>query len=102
VIFDTGFTVGVGLTVMVNVFGLPEQVGPEVFLKLGVTVIVFKMGAVVLFTAVKDGIDPTPDTFGNPMTGVAEAAQLKVVPVTGVVKLIIPDAALLHKIKLAG
>ncbi len=73
--FDTGFTavvllpeqiacgvilvtVGVGLTVIVNVFGVPEQVISGVVF-IGVTVIVAVIGLVVEFVAVKE-ILPVP------------------------------------------
>ncbi len=52
------FVVGVGLTVIVNVFGVPEQVISGVVF-IGVTVIVAVIGLVVEFVAVKE-ILPVP------------------------------------------
>lgn len=55
---------GVGLTVIVNVLGVPVQ-EPDT----GVTVMVAVTGAVPAFTAVKAGILPVPDA-ARPMDGV--------------------------------
>lgn len=55
----TAFTVGVGLTVIVNVRTVPVQVTPA-FVYEGVTVMVAMIGAVVRFTALKAGIVPVP------------------------------------------
>ena len=49
------FTLGVGLTAMVNVCGGPEQPSAS-----GVTVIVAVTGAVPLLTVLKAAIDPMP------------------------------------------
>ena len=49
----------VGVTVIVNVVGEPVQVVPPL-VYVGVTVIVAVTGAVVVFTAVKEGILPVP------------------------------------------
>ena len=55
----TGFTVGIGFTVMVNVIGVPGQVTP--LLKLGVTVMVATCGVVPALVAAKLAILPAPD-----------------------------------------
>ena len=57
--FATAFTVGVGLTVIVNVIGVPVQVTPPL-VNTGVTVIVATTGAAVLFIAVKLAMCPVP------------------------------------------
>jgi hypothetical protein len=54
------FTVAVGFTVYVYVFGVPTQLTPAL-VNVGVTVIVAVTGAVVVFVAVKLGIFPVPD-----------------------------------------
>ena len=54
----TGFTVGIGLTVIVKVIGVPGQV--MVLLKFGVTVIVATCGVVPALVATKLAILPTP------------------------------------------
>ena len=69
VIFETAFTVGDGLTVIVNVSGVPEQP-----LALGVTVIVLVIGLLVVFVAVKDGMFPVPDAASP--TDVLEFVQV--------------------------
>lgn len=51
----TGFTIGVGLTVMVNVIGVPTQPPP-----LGVTVIVATIGPLVALVVTKGCISPVP------------------------------------------
>jgi hypothetical protein len=53
--FDTVFTVGVGLTVIVNVFAVPGQPAFT-----GVTVIVAVTGDVVLLVAVNEAMSPEP------------------------------------------
>ncbi len=55
-------TVGLGLTVIVNVIGVPEQTGVAAaeLIYFGVTVIVAETGAVPVFVAVNTGIDPVP------------------------------------------
>ena len=56
--WSTGFkTVGFGLTVMLNDWGVPEQVSPA-FKLLGVTVTVPEIAAFVAFVVVNDGIFP--------------------------------------------
>ena len=62
--FATGFTTGVGFTVIVKVI-----VGPAQPAATGVTVIVATSGALVLLTAMKDGISPVP-AGARPMAGV--------------------------------
>lgn len=77
------FTVGVGLTVMLNVPGVPAQV-TLLPVKEGVTVIRAVTGAVPLLTALKDTILPVPDA-GRPMEAVL-LVQLYTVPATGPLK----------------
>lgn len=72
-------TIGVGLTVMVNVRGVPVQVTPPL-VKLGVTVIVATTGVCVVFTAVKAAMLPLPEA-ARPIEGVL-LVQLYTVPVT--------------------
>ena len=60
----TGFTVGIGLTVIVKVIGVPGQVTP--LLKFGVTVMVATCGVVPALIAVNDAILPAPDA-ASPM-----------------------------------
>ena len=69
-------TVAVGLTVIVNVVGVP--VHP---LAVGVTVIVAVIGDVVAFVAVKEGILPEP-LAARPIA-VLLLVQVNVVPLTG-------------------
>jgi hypothetical protein len=69
-------TVGLGLTVMVYVIGVPGQPLAD-----GVTVIVAVMGDEVPLVAVKDGTLPVPDA-PRPMA-VLEFVHAKVVPDTG-------------------
>jgi hypothetical protein len=57
--FDTAFTVGVGLTVIVKVRGVPVQVVPPL-VKLGVTVIVAVTGDVPVLTAANEAMLPVP------------------------------------------
>src|SRR5450759_1345231 len=77
--FETGTTVGVGLTVIVNVSGVPTQL-----LAVGVTVIVATTGVVPVFVAVKDGKLPIPEA-SNPIVR-SLVVQEYVVPKTGLVK----------------
>jgi hypothetical protein len=70
------FTVGVGLTVTVNVFGVPTQL-----LAVGVMVMVAVIGAVVLLVAVNGAVLPVP-LAPKPMT-VLLFAHAKVAPETG-------------------
>ena len=51
----TGFTIGVGLTVIVNEIGVPVQPPP-----LGVTVIVATIGPLVALVVTKGSISPVP------------------------------------------
>lgn len=74
---DTGLTVGDGLTVMVNVCGVPAQAGDEPI--LGVTVIVADMGDVPVLVGVNEPILPVP-LAASPMA-VLLFDQLKVAPV---------------------
>jgi len=69
-------TVAVGLTVTVNVKGVP--VHP---LAVGVTVIVAVIGDVVAFVAVKEGT--LPDPLPASPIAVLLFVQVNVVPVTG-------------------
>jgi hypothetical protein len=55
----TVFTVAVGLTVIVNVIGVPTQLMAPL-VKVGVTVIVATIGAVVALVAIKVGMLPVP------------------------------------------
>ena len=95
--FATAFTEADGLTVMVNVIGVPLQFTPPL-LNTGVTVIVAVTALVVLFTAVNDGIFPVP-LAAKPMD-VVLLTQLKLTdpPVALVVKLTAVVAAPLHNV----
>ena len=75
---------GIGLTVMVNVTGVPEQLVPPLA-KTGVTVIVATTGALPVLVAVKEAMFPVPDA-ARPMEG-ALFVQLNTVPGTVPVKL---------------
>jgi hypothetical protein len=77
----TGFTTGVGFTVIVKVI-----VGPGQPLAIGVTVIVATSGALVLLVAMKLGMSPLP-AGARPMAGLS-FVQLNTVPATGPVKCI--------------
>jgi hypothetical protein len=63
-----GVIVGLGLTVILKVIGIPEQTGVEAaaFVYFGVTVMVASMGALPVFVAVNTGIVPVPPA-PNPM-----------------------------------
>lgn len=87
----TAFTVGVGLTVIVNVIGVPAQL-----LAVGVTVIVATTGAVVILVAVKLAILPVPDA-ARPIDGWV-LVQLNTVPATAPLKLTAAVAVLLHTV----
>ena len=76
---ETALTVGVGLTVMVNVNGDPVQP-----LAAGITVMVAITGRVVVLVAVKEAILPAP-LAARPIE-VVLLVQLKMVPATGPVK----------------
>ena len=88
--FGTGFTTGVGFTVMVNVI-----VGPGQPLAIGVTVIVATTGALVVLVAMKLGISPLP-AGASPIDGVS-LVQLYTVPGVGPVKCTNCVAEPLHK-----
>lgn len=86
--------VGVGLTVMVNVFGIPLQ--PNAF--VGVTVMVATKGEIPAFVAVKTGIFPVP-LAANPIEGVLLVHE-KIVPAMVLLKAIPFCMALLQSVKL--
>ena len=65
---DTGLTTGVGLTVIVNVIGVPTQLTPPL-VYVGVTVIAAVTGALVALVAVKLAILPVP-LAAKPIDGV--------------------------------
>jgi hypothetical protein len=94
----TGATVGVGLTVMVNNTGDPVQVTPPL-VKFGVTVIVAITGEEVVFTAVKGRMFPVP-LPPSPIDGVV-LVQVKTVPDTVPLKVIVPNELPLHTTWLA-
>jgi hypothetical protein len=94
----TAFTVGVGLTVIVNVIGVPVQVTPPL-VKLGVTVTVATTGVVPGFVAVKLAMLPVPDA-ASPML-VLLFVQLYTVPAALPVKVIAAVGAPLHTAWLA-
>ena len=71
-------TVAVGFTIIVKVFVGPEQDVPP-FAKLGVTIIVAVIGAVVKFTAIKAPILPEP-LADKPILGVLFVQVYVVVP----------------------
>lgn len=75
----TGFTVGVGLTVYVNVIGVPKHVTPPKVAD-GVTVISATTGALVILIAMKAGILPTPDP-ARPILGVLLIQLYTAVPI---------------------
>ncbi len=91
---DGRSTVGVGLTVMVKVDGVPKQ--PFAF---GVTIIVAFIGVNPVFIVVKFGILPFP-VAAKPIDGVS-FVQSKVVPFTLPVKRTMPLAMPLHFTRLA-
>jgi hypothetical protein len=78
----TGFTVAIGLTVMVKLIGKPEQPFGDV----GVTVMVAVMALVKLFAVTKAGILPIP-VAAKPIDGLL-FTQLYVVPATPLVNTI--------------
>ena len=59
----TGFTIGLGLTVIVNVIGVPEQP-----IATGVTVMVATSGPLVALVVTNGCISPLPDA-ARPMAG---------------------------------
>ena len=81
IVCDEGVAVacGVGLTVIVNVIGVPVHVTPAL-VYVGVTVIVAVTGTLVRFTAMNDAILPVP-VAASPMLGVL-FVQLYTVPGT--------------------
>ena len=81
---------GVGLTVMVNVCGMPGQPAAD-----GVTVIVAVTGALVALMAVNAGIFPLPEA-AKPIDALL-FVQLKVLPPTAPEKVIRLVVAPLHK-----
>ena len=89
----TAFTLGIGLTVIVKVIGVPVQVVPALVYE-GVTVIVATTGALLAFVAVKDAILPDP-AAARPMVGVL-LVQLYIVPATAPLKLMAAVEAPLH------
>ena len=94
----TPFTVAVGLTVIVNVIGVPVQVTPAL-VYTGVTVTVAVTGEDVLLIAVNDAIFPDPDA-DNPIDG-SLLSQLYTVPATGPVIAIAAVVAPEHTVWLA-
>ncbi len=87
----TGFTVGLGFTVMVNVTGVPVQPPAT-----GVTVMVDVTGEVPALVAVNEPMLPVP-LAARPME-VLLLVQLYVVPATAPVKLTAAVAAPAHKV----
>lgn len=73
----TALTVGVGLTVIVKVTGVPVQVLP--LLKLGVTVMVAVTAALVALVATNDAILPVP-LAASPIDGVLLVQLYTIVP----------------------
>ena len=95
VIFDGTVTVGVGLTVIVYVEGVPTQL-----FTVGVTEIVAFIGEEPEFVAVNDGTLPEPlDT--SPMF-VFEFVQEKVPPTGTLEKMVVVTRVLLHAEKFEG
>ena len=87
--------VGVGLTVIVNVLGVPVQfVAP--FVKVGVTVIVAITGVVLELIAVNEGMLPVPERGDNPIFVLIDQEYDVVPPVFVVVKFIAVVALLLQ------
>ena len=83
--------VGVGFTVIVNVFGVPTQP-----LAVGVIVIVDVTGAVPVLVAVNAPMLPLP-LAAKPMLA-SLFVQANVVPATGLVKVTAVVAAPLHNV----
>ena len=83
----TAFTVAVGLTVIVNIIGIPTQLTP-LLVNVGVTVTVAVTGDNVLFVAMNDDILPVP-LVPIPIDA-SEFVQLntRVPPVAGLLKTI--------------
>lgn len=87
----TGFTTGVGFTVIVNVIGVPTQpLGPT-----GVTTIVATSGPLVAFVVTKGCMSPVPEA-ARPMAGVllvqlyTVPGTLPDVPLNGITKVVAP------------
>ena len=87
----TGFTTGVGLTVIVNVIGVPTQpLGPT-----GVTTIVATNGPLVAFVVTNGAISPLP-LAARPMPGVllvqlyTVPGKLPEVPLNGITSVVAP------------
>ena len=66
-LLDKGSTLGVGLTVMKNIFVAPEHETPP-FVKVGVTVTVAVFGALPALITANAGISPEPPA-ANPILG---------------------------------
>ena len=81
---ETVFTVGVGLTVIVKIIGVPLQVLP-LAVRAGVTVIVAVTGVVPVFVAVKLEILPDP-LKGKPILPSLLVQLYTILPRVGVVK----------------
>jgi hypothetical protein len=86
-------TVGVGLTVMINVLDIPEHVDAED--NDGVTEIVDVIGAVPEFVAVNEGMFPVPLVAVNPIDELLFVHE-KFVPVTAPLKVITDVETLLQ------
>ena len=96
----TAFTVAVGLTVIVNVIGVPTQLTAPL-VNVGVTVIVATTGAVVVLVAMKDGILPVPLAAIPIDAALFVQLYVTVPPVAGLLKLIAAVDAPLHNTWLA-
>ena len=92
--FGTVFTVGTGLTVIVNVLGVPVQVTPAL-VKVGVTVMVATAAVEPVLVAINDGIFPVP-LAASPID-VLLFVQLNTVPGTVPVKLTAAVGEPLHR-----
>ena len=84
--FATGFTFGVGFTVIVKITGWLTQVTPR-FVYVATTVIVAVSGADVLLMATKLGILPTPLSAKPICAPVCVQVYTIVPPVVGLVKI---------------
>ena len=94
----TAATVGVGLTVIVKLIGVPVHVTPPL-VNVGVTVIVATTGAAVALVAVKLAMFPVPDA-ARPML-VVLLVQLYTVPAAVPVKVMAAVGLALHTAWLA-
>lgn len=87
----TGFTTGVGFTVIVNVVGVPTQPLTSV----RVTVIVATNGPLLALVVTNGAISPVPDA-GRPMAGLllvqlnTVPGKLPTVPLNGIVSVVAP------------